>query len=86
MQSIGRWKVNAWRVPVALRGATAQWVTVKPGDLVVADDDGAIVVPRDVVGKVLAEAERLTRTEVEIRKELTAGLTLDQALARYGHV
>ena len=38
------------------------------------------------MSKVLAEAERLTRTEVEIRKELVAGLSLDQALEKYGHV
>ena len=86
VQSIGRWKVNAWQVPVLLRGATAKWVKVEPGDFILADDDGAIVVPQASVSKVLAEAERLTRTEVEIRKELVAGLSLDQALEKYGHV
>jgi regulator of RNase E activity RraA len=86
VQSIGRWKVNAWQVPVLMRGATAQWVKVAPGDMVLADEDGAIVVPRSVVRPVLAEAERLTRTEVEIRRELKAGLTLDQALTKFGHV
>jgi regulator of RNase E activity RraA len=54
--------------------------------MVLADEDGAIVVPRSVVRPVLAEAERLTRTEVEIRRELKAGLTLDQALTKFGHV
>ncbi len=86
VQSIGRWKVNAWQVPVVMRGATTQWVKVEPGDMVLADEDGAIVVPRKVVRPVLAEAERLTRTEVEIRQELKAGLTLDQALTKFGHV
>jgi 4-hydroxy-4-methyl-2-oxoglutarate aldolase len=86
VQSIGRWKVNAWQVPVHLRGATTRWVRVDPGDMVLADDDGAIVVPRGVAGTVLAEAERLTQKEVEIRRELKAGLTLEQALEKFGHV
>ena len=86
VQSIGRWKVNAWQIPVHLRGATTRWVRVEPGDMVLADDDGAIVVPRGVARAVLAEAERLTKKEVEIRRELKAGLTLDQALEKFGHV
>jgi hypothetical protein len=48
--------------------------------------DGAIVVPAALVESVLAEAERLTATEVSIRAELDAGATLAQVLAKYGHV
>lgn len=86
VQSIGRWKVNASQVPVLLRGATAQWVRVEPNDFVLADEDGAIVVPQRLVPQVLAEAERLTGVEVEIRRELGDGLSLDQALEKFGHV
>jgi 4-hydroxy-4-methyl-2-oxoglutarate aldolase len=35
---------------------------------------------------VLVEAERLTATEVSIRKDLSQGLSLAEALAKYGHV
>ncbi|MDQ0391420.1 RraA family protein [Labrys monachus] len=86
VQSIGRWKVNACQVPVLMRGATARHVEVKPGDFILADEDGAIVIPADLVEKVLVEAERLTATEVLIRKELSQGLSLAEALAKYGHV
>ena len=86
VQSIGRWKVTAWQVPAYLPGATKQHVIVNPGDFVVGDADGVIVVPADVVEKVLNEAERLTATEVKIRAELDAGATLEQVLAKYGHV
>lgn len=51
-----------------------------------ADVDGVIVVPYDEVEKVLNEAERLTATEVQIRAELDVGATLEQVLAKYGHV
>jgi regulator of RNase E activity RraA len=86
VQSIGRWKVTAWQAPVYLPGATVKRVTVNPGDFVLADIDGAIVIPAALVGETLAEAERLTATEVKIRAELDAGATLEQVLAKYGHV
>ena len=86
VQSIGRWKVNAWQIPVVLRGATSQWVQVHPGDFILADDDGAIVIPRKIVEKVLIDAEALTEKERQIRIDLQAGLTLADALSKYGHV
>lgn len=86
VQSIGRWKVTAWQVPAYLPGATKQHVIVNPGDFVLGDIDGVIVIPYDVVEKALNEAERLTATEVRIRAELDAGATLEQVLAKYGHV
>jgi 4-hydroxy-4-methyl-2-oxoglutarate aldolase len=86
VQSIVRWKVTAWQVPAYLPGATKQHVIVNPGDFVLGDADGVIVVPADAVEKVLNEAERLTATEVKIRAELGAGATLEQVLAKYGHV
>ena len=86
VQSIGRWKVNAWQVPVLVRGATAQWVKIEPGDFILADEDGAIAIPAAVVPQVLVEAERLTGVEIEIRKQLAGGLSLDDALKIFGHV
>lgn len=86
IQSIGRWKVSASQVPVPIRGATAKEVAVSPGDFILADEDGVMVIPAALVPHVLEEAEKLTRTEVAIRSELAAGLTLAEALERYGHV
>ncbi|PWC96660.1 aldolase [Azospirillum sp. TSO5] len=86
VQSIGRWKVNAWQVPVFLRGATVERVRIEPGDFILADEDGALAIPAAIVPQVLAESEALTATEIRIREELSNGLTLAQALERYGHV
>jgi len=86
VQSIGRWKVTACQVPAYLPGATKQHVIVNPGDFVLGDVDGVVVIPAEAVEKVLNEAERLTATEVKIRAELDAGATLEQVLAKYGHV
>ncbi|CAO3421705.1 RraA family protein [Azospirillum endophyticum] len=86
VQSIGRWKVNAWQVPVFLLGATVERVRIEPGDFILADEDGALAIPAAIVPQVLAESEALTATEIRIREELSNGLTLAQALERYGHV
>lgn len=86
VQSIGRWRVTSYGGPVGMPGATVPEVMVSPGDLVLADDDGAIVVPATVAEQVLARAEALQSREVEIRAELARGLSLGEALARFGHV
>jgi regulator of RNase E activity RraA len=86
VQSIGRWRVVEDGLPVTLPGATSEHVEVRPGDFVLADDDGAIIVPADVAVDVLEQAEALGAREVEIRAELERGLTLADALARFGHV
>jgi len=86
VQSIGRWKVTDWQVPVDMPGATRKRVKVRPGDFVLADIDGVIVIPERVAATVLAEAERLTKKEIRIRRELDRGATLADVLKKYGHV
>lgn len=86
VQSIARWKVNGAQVPVGVRGAHAGLVEVRPGDFILADEDGAIVIPASAVEEVLAKAEALTKKEDQLRKELSAGMTLNDALAKFGHV
>jgi len=86
VQSIGRWKVTAWQVPVELPGATSARVKVRPGDFVLADADGVIVIPERIAADVLAEAERLTKKEARIRRELDRGASLEDVLRKHGHV
>jgi 4-hydroxy-4-methyl-2-oxoglutarate aldolase len=59
-------------------------VQVRLGDYVVADEDGVVVVPREAVGEVLAEAEAKAATESEIRSAVRAGMLPLDAYERYG--
>ena len=86
VQSIGRWRVTAWQLPVDMPGAHSKRVRVKPGDFVLADADGVIVIPARVAEKVLEQAERLTAKEVRIRRDLGSGASLEDVLKKYGHV
>jgi regulator of RNase E activity RraA len=69
----GRFTVRGHLVPVELDGQTADRVPVRPGDLVVADRDGVVVVPAELTAEVLAAAEELERIEERLRTGLRAG-------------
>jgi 4-hydroxy-4-methyl-2-oxoglutarate aldolase len=86
VQSIGRWRVTAHQIPVYMRGATTDYVSVSPGDFLLGDEDGLVVIPSDCLQEILVKAEELTQKEVQIRAELAKGLSLAGALARFGHV
>jgi 4-hydroxy-4-methyl-2-oxoglutarate aldolase len=56
-------------VPVVCAG-----VAVRPGDVVVADDDGVVVVPAPEIAGTLAAAEGRQASEAEKRAKLAAGV------------
>ncbi|MEM0374206.1 MAG: 4-carboxy-4-hydroxy-2-oxoadipate aldolase/oxaloacetate decarboxylase [Sulfolobaceae archaeon] len=60
-------------VPITIEG-----VLVKPGDFILADDDGVVVVPREEIDEVLARAKEREERENEVRKRILNGeLTID---------
>ena len=75
-QAIGRWKVTGREIPVQVRGGLQDWVTVNPGDTVVADDDGVIVVPQAILGKVIEQVAEWAGTENNSHREIQNGLPL----------
>jgi regulator of RNase E activity RraA len=66
-------------VPVIIDG-----VTFSPGDLVVADEDGIVVVPRSVEAAVVKRAWQKVHAETEVRQAIAAGMKAVDAFARYG--
>jgi len=61
-----------FNVPIGCAG-----VLVCPGDLVAADDDGSVVVPRGMVGAVIDEVMVAEDREDFTRLQLDAGESLD---------
>jgi 4-hydroxy-4-methyl-2-oxoglutarate aldolase len=59
-------------------------VHIVPGDYVVADADGIVVVPQGVLREVLAKAEEKVATESEIRNAVRAGTSPLDAYERFG--
>ena len=79
LDSKGRGKVIAIDVPVELDG-----VSVTPGDLVVADCDGVVFVPRAVEAEVIGAALKKTSAEDETRDALRRGESLRSVFRRLG--
>jgi 4-hydroxy-4-methyl-2-oxoglutarate aldolase len=46
---------------------------VRPGDLILADDDGVVVVPRAAAKQVLRQSEAREAKEAQTRERLKAG-------------
>ena len=79
VDSKGRGRVMAFDVPVRCGE-----VLVQPGELVFADPDGVVVIPREVEDKVMRLAARKVRKDSTSRMELLAGRTLRQVFDEHG--
>lgn len=85
-QAIGRWRVTDCQVPVRVRGAIDEWVTVAPGDIVISDEDGVLVISSDDAERVCEMAQAWSGTEVESRAAIRNGTSLIAALEQFGHL
>lgn len=61
-------RVGGVNVPISFGG-----ITVSPGDIVVGDDDGLIVIPIDEAEAVLERADARDAFEVDARQRIAAG-------------
>jgi regulator of RNase E activity RraA len=79
--TLGRFRTVASMVPVRVGG-----VMVHPGDIVVGDVDGVVVVPRDKAAEVLAMAQEIDARELEQARLILAEKSLRKGLAKYGRI
>jgi len=77
--SVPRWRVSDWGLPVIIGG-----IRVTLGDVIVADLDGVVVVPRRVAHEVLMRGERLVGTEDRVRAALRRGMPPLDAYKKFG--
>lgn len=74
-----RTMVVDFRVPIEIGG-----VMVLPGDLVVGDLDGVVVVPAAVEDEVIERALVKASTETQVRAAIESGMSSTAAWERYG--
>lgn len=78
LDSMGRARVMAYDVPVSCGG-----VLVQPNDIIFADFDGVVCIPRQVAEQVVTAAKEKAGKENASRKELLAGKTLRAVYDKY---
>jgi len=61
--------LGAVNIPVVCAG-----VNVTPGDAIVADDDGVVVIPRKLAGEVAAKGQKREADEIAKREKLASGI------------
>lgn len=86
VEAYGRWSYYEWQKPIALRGALSSVVPVNPGDFMMGDLDGAVVVPREIVVEVLLKTEKLIATENEARADFESGMDPVEVYKKYGRL
>ncbi len=79
--TLGRYKTVAAQVPVKVGG-----IMVHPGDIIVGDVDGVIVVPRAQAAEVLKLAQEIDVRELEQAQMIIAEKSLRKGLAKYGRI
>ncbi len=77
---LGRFRISGWQVPIRIGD-----VEMRPGDMVFADIDGAIVVPREMAVEVLIRAEEIVESENELKMWVESGMSTTEIVAKGGY-
>jgi regulator of RNase E activity RraA len=78
--SLGRCLITHYQVPIMIQG-----VVIKPGDVILGDIDGVVVVPRDLAYEVLVRAEEIRANEKKIFGWVAEGQTVHQITEKGGY-
>jgi regulator of RNase E activity RraA len=76
-----RLKVEAINYSVTVDG-----VRIEPGDVIVADGTGIVVVPVGHLDEVLSLAEEFDRDDARAVEDLRNGLSFSEAMAKFGNI
>ncbi|MCL4801190.1 MAG: RraA family protein [Burkholderiales bacterium] len=79
--TLGRFKTLGADIPVTCGG-----IEVRPGDIIVGDVDGVVVVPRAQAAEVLRMSREIDQRELEQAKLIVQMKSLKDGLAKYGRI
>jgi 4-hydroxy-4-methyl-2-oxoglutarate aldolase len=89
LNSARRWRLTGMECPIRMPGQTSAEVEIQPGDLMIGDADGVMVIPRSIAADVIGWAERLAAIEATIVAQLQAGQAREAVFAanpRFAHI
>ena len=58
-------------------------VTIRSGDYLIADVDGAVVIPQEIAEAAVAQTEKVMAEESDMRKAILDGMDPEQAYLKY---
>ena len=76
---VGRWVAKSMGEPIEIGG-----VRIVSGDYVLADIDGAVIIPRSLAEEAITATEVKASTETEMRSALMDGMDPVDAYKKYG--
>ena len=76
---VGRWKAESLGDQIEIGG-----IKICTGDFILADIDGALVIPAESVAAVVDAAEALMATESDLRGAIAAGMDPSEAYLKFG--
>lgn len=79
--TVGHYRSVGVNIPVTCAG-----VTVRPRDIVTADEDGVVVVPYEKAAEVLKKAQELDHTEHSMYPFIERFKSLTEAIAKFGRL
>lgn len=79
--TVGRFRTYSANQPVRIGG-----IIVHPGDIIVGDIDGVVVVPRQHAEAVLSMAQEIDERELEQARLIINAGSLREGLAKYGRI
>ncbi len=78
--SLGRCLITHYQIPLQIDD-----VTIKPGDILLGDIDGVLVVPRDIAYEVLVRAEEIKENEKKIFSWVHDGQSIHEITEKGGY-
>jgi 4-hydroxy-4-methyl-2-oxoglutarate aldolase len=78
--------VNHFRVTGKNVAVTCAGVSVRPGDIIAADTDGVVVVPRENAAAILTKAQQLDQTEHSMYPFIEKYKSIREAVSKFGRL
>jgi len=74
VEAFGRYMILKFQVPIYVSGELTDTVEIKPGDFIFGEEDGVLVIPKDLILSVLHRCEGVKSLEDQARGDLEWGM------------